>query len=148
MIQFHRDCTSSWDVRPQFQPCVHAPRVLESSADRSSQNTLALYWNNANEKEKISSSSFFFLFFLRCWGPCCLFLICSTIFWGDAVLPSKCTELFPQMIPMGLCWPQSKLAENNVTEAVFHWKGPFRGEMFLGNVWCWVNLWLKNVRLL
>lgn len=100
------------------------------------------------KRKKYPPPLFFFLFFLRCWGPCCLFLICSTIFWGDAVLPSKCTELFPQMIPMGLCWPQSKLAENNVTEAVFHWKGPFRGEMFLGNVWCWVNLWLKNVRLL
>lgn len=35
---------------------------------------------------------------------------------------------------MGLCWQQPKIAGEIVTEAVFHWKGPFQGEMFLGNV--------------
>lgn len=72
-----------------ISPCVRVPRVLESSADKYSQNILTLYWNNAKKNFKSSSSSFLQQ---RCWVPCCLFLICSTIFWGDVVLPSKYTE--------------------------------------------------------
>lgn len=128
-----------------MSPCVHVLQVLESSADTCSQNILALCWSNAKEK-KSSSSSFLHQ---RCWVPCCLFLTCSTIFWGHAVLPSKYTEHSPED-PHGplLAAVKAGWKKKIVTEAVFHWKGMFQGKMFLGNMWRWVNLWLKNVRLL
>lgn len=49
MIQFHWDCIGSWDVKPQIQPRVHMPQVLESSTNKCSQNSPSLYWNSAKE---------------------------------------------------------------------------------------------------
>lgn len=75
-----------------MSPCVRVLQVLESSADTCSQSILALCWSNAKEKKILLR----LIFHQRCWVPCCLFLICSTIFWGHAVLPRKYTEHSPE----------------------------------------------------
>jgi len=151
MIQFHWDCIGSWDVKPQIQPRVHMPQVLESSTNKCSQNSPSLYWNSAKEiREK--SSSFFYYYGYYFFAGEALGTMLPILNLQHHLLRGGCTpkqiHSSPHRIPMGLCWQQPKLAGEIVTEAVFHWKGPFQGEMFLGNVWCWVNLCLKNIRLL
>lgn len=142
VVQFHWNCAGSWDVSPQYQPLyLRFWRAVLT-------NILIIAWHctETMPKKKKSPSSSFLQH--RCWVPCHLFLICSTIFWGDVVLPSKYTELSPEY-PHGALLATVKAGwKKIVTEAVFHWKGTFQDKMFLGNVWRWVNLWLKNVELL
>lgn len=129
---------------PNMSPCVPVLQVLESSADTCSQNILALGWSNTKGKNHPPPR-----FLQQILGP-----MLSILNLQHHLLRACCTpKQMHWALPRGSPWAlaghsQSWLKKKIVTEAVFHLKGTFQGKMFLGNMWRWVNLWLKNVRLL